>query len=222
MSGHSAEQRTVVKRRPYQAPLRAAKAAETRRRIVAAAQALFVQRGYVATTIDDVAERAGVSRPTVFNSVGGKPELLKLARDMALSGDDAPVAVPRRPMFEEVWAEPDAVRTLQLYARNMRVIHGRAAEIEQVLQSAAQTDAELDDLARTALEQRRYGCRLVAESVASKAPLRAGMRIRQAGDVIYVTASPESFRLLTTVCGWSARRYETWLAETLALQLLEH
>jgi AcrR family transcriptional regulator len=200
--------------------LRAAKAAETRRRIIAAAHRLFTTRGYLVTTVDEIAAEAGVSRPTVFVSVGGKPELLKLVRDRAISGDDAPVPLPRREMFREVWDEPDAARTLALYARNMRVVHARAAEVEHVLHGAAQTDPELASLAETALAQRRYGCRLVAQSVAGKAALRDGMRVRHAADVIYAIASPEGYRSLTGVCGWSPRRYERWLAETLQRELL--
>ncbi|UUO03171.1 TetR family transcriptional regulator [Mycolicibacterium novocastrense] len=47
-----------VKRR-YSSRLRAAQASGTRRRIVAAAERLFVEHGYAATTIDAVAAAAG-------------------------------------------------------------------------------------------------------------------------------------------------------------------
>jgi AcrR family transcriptional regulator len=52
---------------------------------------LFVERGYAPTTIEAIAERAGVSRRTVFTSVGGKADLSKLAFDWTLAGDDEPV-----------------------------------------------------------------------------------------------------------------------------------
>ena len=82
----------VVKRQ-YRSDLRTSQARETRRAIVAAASRLFVERGYGATTIDAVADAAGVSRKTVFTAVGGKVDLLKVALDWAVAGDDRPVAV---------------------------------------------------------------------------------------------------------------------------------
>ena len=75
----------------YRSGLRTEQARATRRAVVEAAHHLLVERGYQGTTIDAVAERAGVSRKTVFTAVGGKAELLKLAFDWALVGDDEPV-----------------------------------------------------------------------------------------------------------------------------------
>jgi AcrR family transcriptional regulator len=220
MSGESSGPPPPVKRRPYNAPRRAAKAAETRRNIVAAAHQLFTTRGYLPTTVDEIAAAAGVSRPTVFVSVGGKPELLKLVRDYAIAGDDRPVPMPQHEMFIEVWNEPDARRTLALFARNMRRIHSRVAEVEHVLQAAAQTDPDLTQLAETALQQRHHGCALLARNVAGKAGLRVGLTRQTATDAIYAVASPDVFRLLTRVCAWSPRRYETWLAGSLQRELL--
>jgi AcrR family transcriptional regulator len=77
--------------------LRAAQARATRRAIVDAAARLFTERGFGATTIDAIAEAAGVSRKTVFTSVGGKTEALKLAIDWAIAGDDEPVPILERP-----------------------------------------------------------------------------------------------------------------------------
>jgi AcrR family transcriptional regulator len=220
MSRGSPQPASDVNRRPYNAPRRAAKAAETRRKIVAAAHELFVTQGYHRTTVDEVAALAGVSRPTVFVSIGGKPELLKLVRDFAIAGDDSAVAIPQRDMFLEVWNEPDPRRTLALFARNMRRIHRRVAEVEHVLQAAAQTDPDLTQLAETALQQRRYGCGLLARSLASKTGLRDGLTVEIAADAAYAVASPDVCRLLTRTCSWSPRRYEMWLAGSLQRELL--
>ena len=83
----------VESKRPYRSSLREEQARTTRRAIVEAGTALFVERGFAGTTVDAIAERAGVSRKTVFTSVGGKVGLLKLAIDWALVGDDEPVAL---------------------------------------------------------------------------------------------------------------------------------
>ena len=49
-------------KRDYRSELRTAQARQTRRSIVSEAARLFVEDGYGATTIDAVAEAAGVSR----------------------------------------------------------------------------------------------------------------------------------------------------------------
>jgi len=210
---------TGVKRR-YDAPKRAAKAAETRRRVIDAAHRSFVEKGYGATTVEDVAALAGVSRPTVFVSVGGKPELLRQARDIALAGDDADVPVPQRPQFIEMWREPDPGRTLDLYARNLREMHGRAAEIETVLQAAAHTDPELTGLAAEALRQRRTGAGIVVDSILEKGALREGLTRASAGDILFTLAGAETYRQLTGTCRWTPRHYERWLAAALRRELL--
>ncbi len=93
-------------------PRREAAARRTRTALVRAAAGLFAERGYAAATIAAIAGRAGVARPTVFTSVpGGKPELLKLARDLAIAGDDEPVPVPEREWFRSAMAQDDPSST---------------------------------------------------------------------------------------------------------------
>ena len=89
-------------------------ARRTRRAIVTAAHELFLAQGYAATTIDGIAEAAHVSRRTVFNSVGGKVALLKLALDWAVVGDDEPIALIDRPAIKAILAEPDPRKALML------------------------------------------------------------------------------------------------------------
>ncbi len=51
--------------------------------------------------------------------------------------------------------------------------------------------------------------------------LRAGVTERDAADVIHALMSPEVYRLLSTDRRWSPDRYQIWLADTLAQQLLD-
>src|SRR3954451_20613389 len=53
-------------RRPYRQTIRAEHKAETRQRIIEAAVALHLERGPAQTSINAVAERAGVNRVTVY------------------------------------------------------------------------------------------------------------------------------------------------------------
>jgi AcrR family transcriptional regulator len=69
-------------------PAREQKRRETRARITDAALDLFVNRGYAETTIDDIAEAAGVGRRTVFRHFPNKEAMLfdhlAVRRDFAI------------------------------------------------------------------------------------------------------------------------------------------
>src|SRR2546423_637855 len=90
--------------RGYSSPLRAQQAATTRQAVLDAARQLFVAQGYGATTIDQIAARAGVSKPTVFTAVGNKQTLLSTVRDVAMAGDDEKVPVLERPLAHRILA----------------------------------------------------------------------------------------------------------------------
>ena len=137
---------TASVKRDYRSELPAAQALETRQSIVAAASKLFVEDGYVATTIDAVAVAAGVSRKTVFTAVGGKLDLLKVALDWAVAGDDLPVAVADRGEMRQIMAEDDAVVLLRGCARVIVAITGRAAGLAQALEVAGGMDPAACDL----------------------------------------------------------------------------
>jgi len=66
-----------VKRR-YNATRRRQAAARTRVAILDAAREMFTERGYLATPMAAIAERAGVALDTVYASIGRKPELARL------------------------------------------------------------------------------------------------------------------------------------------------
>jgi AcrR family transcriptional regulator len=181
---------------------------------------LFVEHGYAASTVDQIAAAAGVARPTVFAAIGTKREIIKQLRDMALAGDEEPVPVPQRESFQRVWSERDPRQLLALYAENMRGMHGRAADLEAVIEGAADSDAEMRELFQTAQAQRRHGCGLVAAALLEVGTLRPELDQRMAGDVLFALASPEVYRMLVRRCGWTPERYESWLRDTLVLQLL--
>ena len=203
-------------KRGYESPYRAEMAAQTRLRILRAAIELFSDKGFDATTVDDVAEAAGVSRPTVFAAVGNKAQLIKEARDVALVGDDEPVPMPERPWVNALRAEPDAARSLRIYARAMATIHARSSRLELAIASAG--DPDVKALAVTSRQQRHFGCNLITGMVAAKRRFKRGLKREVAADRMFALASPETFDLLVSARGWTARQYESWLAETLESQ----
>src|ERR1700712_5650111 len=123
--------------RPYSSPLRAQQADATRRAVLAAARELFIAQGYGATTLDQIAARAGVSKPTVFTAVGNKQTVLSAVRDVAMAGDDEKLAMVQRPLAEEIRQEPDPHRAVAMLAGLFTGIGRRYARIDEVLHGAA-------------------------------------------------------------------------------------
>jgi AcrR family transcriptional regulator len=206
--------------RRYVSPLRRDAAARTRQAVLDAARELFAAQGYTATTIEQIAGRAGVSKPTVFAAVGSKQAILKQLRDIALAGDDEPVPVAQRPWYREALAEPDPRRALRVYARNATAIHRRAADVHEVLRAAAASDQDLHGLWRASEDERRGGAAIVVDALLGKSPLKAGLDRAAAIDVVWVLTASDIFWRLVRTRRWSHAQYENWLGDTLCAQLL--
>lgn len=207
-------------KREYSSPLRRAHAEGTRAAIIEAATRLFIEQGYGATSIDAIAAAAGVSRATVFASVGTKKALLKTAYDVALVGDDEPVPMPQRPAAIAVRAEPDVRRYLRRYAQLITGIAAGLSPIYEAVRGAASSDPDVREVWATIEEERRRGARNVVGDVLAKGRLRDGLGPDEAADVMWVLNDPSLFHLLVTRSGWSPERYAAWLGDTMSAQLL--
>ncbi len=207
-------------KRSYESPLRKAQAAATRRAVIDAAAALFVDRGYVATSIDAIAETAGVSRATV-TSIGGKKDLLKTAYDVALVGDDEPVPFPLRPASLAVRAEPDPIRFVVGYAGLVTDINRRLAPIYEAVRGAASADPEVREVFEAIGQERRIGAgRVVGDLVGKGGRLRDGLDTEAAADILWVLIDAGLFHLLVHRRGWTPERFDAWLADSIQRQLL--
>jgi AcrR family transcriptional regulator len=191
-----------------------------RRAVLDAASALFLERGYGATTIDAISRESEVPQATVYRLFSSKQGILKALLDTSVAGDDEPVPVADRPHVRSLLSSKDPMGMLAGLAAVSVAINARTAPIYRILVSAADSDSEasvlLDELSR----QRQEGQGRLATSLARGGALRPGLRARDAADVIHALASPELYRLLVIDRGWATERYENWLTETLAGQLL--
>jgi AcrR family transcriptional regulator len=207
-------------KRPYRSTLREVNASATRLTIVQAAGGLFIERGYVATSIEAIAEAAGVSRATVFTSVGGKPVLLKKAYDIALVGDDADVPLVQRAASQAIRAEPNVERFLDRYAGLVTEINSRLARIYEAVRGAASADADVRNVFDKIQAERRVGSGRVIEDVQSKGPLRPGLTAEVAADLLWVLNDAGLYHLLVHQRGWPQEQFQTWLSASMRAQLL--
>ncbi len=209
-----------VKGRVYDNAARQAQSAETRQRVLNAAHQLIVERGYRKTTVADIALEAGVHIDTVYALVGRKPVLLRELIEQAVSGTDRAVTPEERNYVKAILAEPDPARKLAIYARAVRHIQARMAPLFLALRDASATEPEAGVVWREISDRRAKNMRDLVRNL--KDGLRDDLSIDEAADTIWATNSSELYVLLTVERGWSADRYERWLADTWCRLLLRN
>jgi AcrR family transcriptional regulator len=208
-------------RRQYRSALREHQAAATRDAVLAAARELFLAQGYGATTIEQIAERAGVSKPTVFSAVGNKQAVMAALRTVALRGDDEAASVAEREPWRRVLAEPDPYLGVQLEVAHLSDLWSRWAELKEVLRGAASSgEPALRELWATGEGQRLVAAQRFVSALAAKGPLRDGLGKQEAIDITWALTSPEHYQALVAERGWSRARYARWLTDTLTHALL--
>ena len=107
---------------------------------MAAAGQRFVEAGYAATTIADVARAAGVAVQTVYSAVGGKADLLVEVVNRTIAGDDRDVVLLDREWMAALRAEPDPRRQVRVFADEMTSIGARVVPLLLMMRAAAAGD----------------------------------------------------------------------------------
>ena len=202
---------TPVKRR-YDATRRRQAAARTRAAILDAARDLFTERGYTATPMTAIADRAGVALDTVYASAGRKPDLARLLIETAISGTGHAVPAEQRDYVKAVQAAPDAGTKIAIYAEAVTAIAPRLALVHSIIVQAAPAEPELAALWHEIAERRAANMRRFVADLATVTPLR--LDPGQAADIIWATNAAEMYHLLTGQRGWTPQRYERFLADT--------
>ena len=188
--------------------------------VVEAARDLFLERGYGATTVEAISERAAVPPATVYRLFGSKHGILSTLFDVSIVGDDEAVPMAERPQVRSALGTGDPRAQLARFVEIAVQVNTRIGPLYRILVSAAGTDpeaaAQLDELTR----QRQEGQRMIARALARARALRPELKERDAADLVHALLSPELYRLLVLDRGWSPERYARWLEATAADQLL--
>jgi AcrR family transcriptional regulator len=212
--------RDVKPRRPYEGAARQARTRRTWAAVVGAAQGLFLERGYAATTIEAISERSDTPQATVYRLFSSKLGILKAVLDVSVGGDDQAVAMADRPQVRALISDEDAKNQLAGFAALLREIMARVGPVHRILADAARSDRDAASLLAEMARQRHEGQRRIARSLARSGALRPGIQERDAADIVHALASPEVYGLLVSDRGWSGERYENWLRSILTDQLL--
>jgi hypothetical protein len=162
-----------------------------------------------------------VAVPTVYKVLTNKTNLLLGALNEAMTGaGDNAGAIDQQSWFIEQLEEPDAVRQLQLVARNARRMYERAGRLLNVLRAAAPLDAELDHVWADITSDRLKRSRRTANNLLRKAGARARLSQDDTALTLLALTEPELFTTFATGKR-TADQYETWLGDVLCRSLLE-
>jgi AcrR family transcriptional regulator len=208
-------------KRPYDARRRRERAEEQRRatrsRVIDAAGRLFTDKGYVATTMTDIAREAGVAMQSVYSAGKSKGDLLVLAVERAVAGDDQDLYVHERPSWTAVREEPDPQRQMELIAAALCEVQERSAAMQTAFRQAAGVDPAVAEILNEAQSRRRQSIGALIRMVPEK---HLRLSYTESTDTTWALAAPEVWLLLRQTRGWSAKRIRAWLARTLADALL--
>ena len=204
-------------KRSYHSPVRADRARTTRRAVIEAATTHFLDAGYAGTSLAAVAGSAGVSVDTVYKTFGSKIGLLKAVLDVTIGGDDTPVGVVERAGPQALRQEPDQREQVRMLASGVAGQLERIRPLDDILRSAAAVDQEAASLREDIqVRQRRAAMRTIVGWIAARGPLRDGLSVERATQVVWTLTSPEVHLLMRDTGGWSQRSYRDWLAQALA------
>jgi len=212
--------RAAPPKRKYDSSRRQAQARQTRRQIAEAARRLFYEYGDSGTTLQAIAQQAGVALQTVYAVFGSKNKILWHLMDISVGGDNQPIALLDRPGPQAVLRGTDQHRQITMFARGIAEILGRVAPLFEVLRAAAKTEEASRDLLRNLIRERMENMTVFVQHLAGNGSLRGGMGQGAAAEIVWTVTSPEVYLLLTRDRAYTQDRYAAWLEAVLERLLL--
>lgn len=128
--------------------------------LLAVSVAVFNERGYDGTSMEDLARAAAISKSSFYHHVSGKEELLRLAIDRALNSLDAVLAAPGactgpavRRLRHVVRGTVEALVEELPYVTLLLRVRGNTDTERQALQRRREFDRRVTALVQQAVEQ---------------------------------------------------------------------
>jgi AcrR family transcriptional regulator len=198
---------------------RRARAQATQWRIVKAAFSLFCERGYIGTTMAQIAEASGVAVQTVYFTFHTKAAVLSRAYDFAVGGEGEPQHPWDQTWYREMVAATDVAEALRHLVSGVGDITRRLTPLYVVASGSAAGDPDVAAVVDRHERWRVEGYRDMLEVLTAKAPLRADLDPQRANDLLLLFAGMDVYHSLVEVRGWSHDEWVAWTRSTLVDQL---
>ncbi|MGH3419480.1 MAG: TetR/AcrR family transcriptional regulator [Streptosporangiaceae bacterium] len=195
------------------------RARHKRQRVVDAALRLFLERGYVATTIETIAREAAVVPATVYQAFGTKQAILARVLDQTIAGDAGPTALLHRDWVKQAGQQSDPRQRLALVIQHTSQVAARTASVKDVMRDAAAADPAVRQLLREDDQRRYLTQQALVDLVIAGDSLRAGCGRDHAVATFFAMVNSHCYQLLAAHLGWSAADWQHWLTDVLGREL---
>jgi AcrR family transcriptional regulator len=189
-------------------------AAQTRQDILQTARRLFAARGYVATSVGDIAAEAGVAVQTIYSRLGSKRGMLVALLD--LIDEESGM----RESAAEITAATRPADALCAEVRLTRRFQERCGDVIGALLAAAAVEPDLADAVAEGQRRHRAGAQFTVERIAELGGLRAGLAREHAQALLSAATTHDAWRELVQAHRLSWDEAEAWLAEALGRAIL--
>lgn len=208
-------------RRRYDGSRRQADAAERQRRVVEAARKLFLEQGYGATSIADIAREADVSSPFVYAAFESKAGILSRIADVAVAGGYEDGLIRERGELARIFdPELSPRERVRVGVRAVRQVHERSADVLRLVDSVAGTDASVKELSKK-LHAGAYEDGLMVTRTLQASGVRADVPEEALATAIVTLTDSGSYATLVFDRGWTPDRFEAWAHDTLCWMLFD-
>lgn len=203
------------KKRVYHSEIRQAQAGQTRSRILGAAKSLFQSKGFEGVTIEQIAQAADVSAPTIYSLFQSKRGVLRALMDDALPVDQF------ESLVEAAKQEKSAKAHLAISAKIARQIYDAERAQMDIFRGASILSPEFKELEKER-ELRRYTRQEESVNmIVKEGALLKGLTLSKARDILWAFTGRDMYRMFVVEQGWTSGDYEKWLAQVLVTTLLE-
>ena len=203
-----------MRKRRYKSLVRERQADDTRQRIVEVARRLLRSEGYDGMTIEGIARQAEVSAQTVYATFKSKTGILIALLNQSMFGLE----------YEEVVREAlkanDAETRLRFVANVARQLRSAQSTAFDLMRGAGVVAPQLAKLAQQRERLRYEKEESMISFLRNRAALRPGLSHKTARDIFWMLTGGDVYRMLVRERGWSAQKYQNWLADTLVHSLL--
>jgi len=180
---------------------RNARSRRTAQALLEAARALLVEEGFEAMTMAAVADRAAVTRRSVYLHFSSRAALLAALFEHVKETEGLAESVA------PVWNAPDAVTALAEWAAHIARFTPRIMAVAQAIEHVAPDDPDAAAHRRLVGQGRHGDCRRLITWLADEGRLVDRWTIEDAADMLLALISIDVVRTLLVERRWSRRRF---------------
>lgn len=202
--------------RKYSSPTRERQASQTRTNILDATQRLLMDRGYAKTTIEAIAQEAGVAKQTVYAVFQSKRGIVAGLLDRAMLTERL------YELCDRSLETANVHEALRLTAQLVLQVHESRSPVFDLLRGAGVLDPELVRIENESRCCHRSEQEMHVRFLLHGRRLKDDITMEMALDVFWCLTGRDVYRMLVQERGWSGETYAKWLYEMLVCSLLSH